>query len=212
MQGLTATGLGCIRGERRVFAHLDFAVAPGNALLLSGANGSGKSSLLRILAGLLPAAEGTLHWNEANVADDPDAHRARLAYIGHADPVKPALTVTENLDFWARLHGHGPDIAPALARFRIEQLADIPARYLSAGQRRRLTLARLALAGAAGPKLWLLDEPAAGLDPDAVTLLAEAIRHHLSQDGIAVIASHGGDLDAALDAHTARLDVQEFAA
>ena len=94
MQGFSGNGLGCVRGERRVFAGLGFAVAPGRALLLTGANGSGKSSLLRIMAGLLRADAGTLSWDGADTADDDEAHRRRLAYVGHADPVKPALSVS----------------------------------------------------------------------------------------------------------------------
>lgn len=207
MQGLTVKGLDCVRGERLVFARVALAVNPGRALLLSGANGSGKSSLLRILAGLLQPAAGTLAWEGEDIATDSEAHRRRIAYIGHADPVKPGLTVFENLEFWARLYGLEPDIEPALYQFGIEQLADLPARYLSAGQRRRLTLARLAVGqnSPAGPPLWLLDEPAAGLDPGAVAMLANSILAHLANEGVAIIASHGGRLDEALGEHAGRL-------
>jgi len=213
MQGLTVKGLDCVRGERLVFAGIALAVNPGRALLLSGANGSGKSSLLRILAGLLQPAAGTLAWEGEDIATDSEAHRRRIAYVGHADPVKPGLTVCENLEFWARLYGFEPGIEPALYQFGIEHLADLPARYLSAGQRRRLTLARLAAGqnSPAGPPLWLLDEPAAGLDPDAVAMLANSILAHLANEGVAVIASHGGRLDEALDGHTSRLVLQDDA-
>ena len=213
MQGLTIKQLDCVRGDRLVFAGLALAVNPGRALLLSGANGSGKSSLLRIVAGLLPAAAGTLSWEGEDIGADADAHRRRIAYIGHADPVKPGLTVCENLEFWARLYGLGPDIEPALFQFGIEHLADLPARYLSAGQRRRLTLARLAIGqnSPVGPPLWLLDEPAAGLDPAAVALLADTIMAHLSTEGVALIASHGGLLDDTLGTHADRLDLQDAA-
>ena len=212
MQGFSGNGLGCVRGERRVFAGLGFAVAPGRALLLTGANGSGKSSLLRIMAGLLRADAGTLAWDGADTAEDDEAHRRRLAYVGHADPVKPALSVRENLEFWARLFGFDGAAETALDRFGIARLADLPARYLSAGQRRRLTLARLALAqaSAAGPRLWLLDEPATGLDEAANALLADCVQAHLAGGGIAVIATHGGALDAALDARADRLDLAPF--
>ena len=211
MQGLTVQALDCVRGDRLVFAGLGLAVQPGRALLLSGANGSGKSSLLRILAGLLPPAAGALAWNGEDIAADAEAHRRRLAYIGHADPVKPGLTVGENLEFWAGLCGLAPAIEPALYQFGIEHLTDLPARYLSAGQRRRLTLARLAVSqkAADGPPLWLLDEPATGLDPNAVAMLANTILAHLSNDGVAVIASHGGLLDETLGARADRLDLQE---
>lgn len=213
MQGLTVKQLDCVRGDRLVFAGVALAVQPGRALLLSGANGSGKSSLLRILAGLLPPAAGMLAWEGDEIAADEEAHRRRIAYIGHADPVKPGLTVWENLEFWAKLHGLDPEIEPALYQFGIEHLADLPARYLSAGQRRRLTLARLAVSQTApsGPPLWLLDEPATGLDPSAVAMLANTILAHLSNDGVAIIASHGGLLDEALGGQADRLDLQDAA-
>lgn len=213
MQGLTVKGLDCVRGDRPVFAGLALNINPGRALLLSGANGSGKSSLLRILAGLLPPAAGTLKWEDEDIADDPEAHRRRIAYIGHADPVKPGLTVSENLEFWARLYGLDPNIEPSLFQFGIEHLADLPARYLSAGQRRRLTLARLA-AGQntpAGPSLWLLDEPATGLDPSAVAMLSNTVLAHLSNDGVAIIATHGGLLDDMIGQRADRLDLQSVA-
>lgn len=213
MQGLTVKGLDCVRGDRLVFAGVALAVNPGRALLLSGPNGSGKSSLLRIVAGLLPPAAGTLAWEGEDIAADAEAHRRRIAYIGHADPVKPGLTVCENLEFWARLYGLDPEIEPALYQFGIEQLADLPARYLSAGQRRRLTLARLAVGQNSPwrPPLWLLDEPATGLDPGAVAMLANSILAHLANEGVAVIASHGGRLDDALGGHADRLGLPDAA-
>jgi heme exporter protein A len=212
MQGFSGRGLGCMRGERLVFAGLDFAVAPGRALLLTGANGSGKSSLLRIMAGLLRAEAGALLWDGAAIDDDGDAHRRRLAYIGHADPVKPALSVAENLAFWSRLYGLRTKPEMALARFAIDHLADLPARYLSAGQRRRLTLSRLAagLGDPAGPALWLLDEPATGLDDASVARLADVVLAHLDGGGIAVVASHGGGLDAAIASRADRFALAPF--
>ncbi|MDE0780926.1 MAG: heme ABC exporter ATP-binding protein CcmA [Alphaproteobacteria bacterium] len=197
MQGLITYKLSCIRGERSVFSGLDLAIKPGRALLLSGANGSGKSSLMRVLAGLLPAASGHIEWEGEDISADPDAHRARVAYIGHADPLKPSLTATENLQFWAQLYGLDPVVEPALYQFSIEHLADVPIRYFSAGQKRRLNLARLAVGqnSLAGPALWLLDEPATGLDPGAVSMLANTILAHLSNEGVAIISTHGGRLD-----------------
>lgn len=197
MQGLTTTNLSCIRGDRGVFAGLDLEVKPGRALLLSGANGSGKSSLMRVLAGLLPAADGHIEWEGVDISVDPDAHRARVAFIGHADPLKPSMTATENLRFWAQLYGLDPAIEPALYQFSIEHLADVQARYFSSGQKRRLNLARLAAGqnSPAGPALWLLDEPATGLDPGAVSMLANTILAHLSNEGVAIISTHGGRLD-----------------
>lgn len=214
MQGLTTHNLGCIRGERAVFAGLDLALNPGRALLLSGPNGSGKSSLLRVLAGLLPPAAGRIEWEGSDIAADRDAHHSHTAYIGHADPLKPALTVAENLSFWARLNDFDPNIEPALLQFSIEALADVPVRYLSAGQRRRTTLARLALGqnSAAGPMLWLLDEPATGLDLGAVSMLANTILAHLSNEGVAIISTHGGRLDELLNGASDRFDMGGLAA
>ena len=201
MQGLTTHNLACIRGERTVFAGLDLAVKPGRAMLLSGSNGSGKSSLLRVLAGLLPAAHGHIEWAGEDVANDPDAHRARTAYVGHADPLKPSLTASENLEFWGRLYGLEPEVEAALCQFSIAGLADVPARYLSAGQKRRVNLSRLAVGQNSrnGPVLWLLDEPATGLDPGAVSMLAHTILTHLSNEGVAIVSSHGGRLDELLE-------------
>jgi heme exporter protein A len=190
MSRFTGRGLVCIRGERAVFAGLDFAVPAGGTLLLRGPNGSGKSSLLRCMAGLLAPAEGRLLWDDAPVAADPDAHRQRLRYLGHQDAVKPVLSVAENLLVWAQLYG-APDhasAAAALARLGIGHIADVPARLLSAGQRRRVALARLLLAPA---PLWLLDEPTTALDDDGVRRFAAIVGEHCAGGGLAVLSSHG---------------------
>ena len=215
---LRAERLSCRRGERPVFAGIAFALAPGAALLLTGANGAGKSSLLRLLAGLLPAETGAIFWNDAPVSADPEAHRARLAFVGHRDAVKPGMSVAENIEDWAALY-RAPARAgmTALSGFDLERLADLPARYLSAGQRRRLALARLLLVER---PLWLLDEPQAGLDAAATERLAAILADHRATGGIAIVASHGGldlpnaerlDLDLAQQpdpdrAHRAALD------
>jgi heme exporter protein A len=194
---LSATGLVCDRGERRVFAGIDLTVRRGEALAVVGRNGAGKSTLLRLLAGLLPAAAGTLSWAGRPVAEDPDAHRARLHYLGHQDALKPALTPAETLRFQAELQGQRLDraaIVAALDTFGIGRLADLPTRFLSQGQRRRTALARLVASPA---PLWLLDEPTLGLDVESVELLETAIDRHRSTGGMAVVATHGGlDLGA----------------
>jgi heme exporter protein A len=179
----------CIRGQRPVFAGLGFAVPAGGALLLLGPNGSGKSSLLRLMAGLLRAAAGSLTWAGAAIAEDPEAHRARVRYVGHLDAVKAVLSVRENLAFWAGLHGRGvpEDLRRGLAAFALEDLAEHPGRILSAGQRRRLALARLA---AAPGELWLLDEPTVGLDSAARKRLLAAIAAHRAGGGRVVAATH----------------------
>ncbi|MCS6891035.1 MAG: heme ABC exporter ATP-binding protein CcmA [Rhodovarius sp.] len=182
---LEARDLACWRGERLVFSGLSFSLGRGAALLLTGPNGAGKSSLLRVLAGLLPPCAGVLLWEGEDVAADPLAHARRLRYLGHLDALKPALTVRENLAFHARLHGGR--VEEALAAFDLLPLADLPARLLSAGQRRRLALARLALAPAA---LWLLDEPTLGLDRASVARLGEVLAAHRAAGGAVVAATH----------------------
>lgn len=182
---LQARELACWRSERLVFAGLSFEVAPGEAVLLTGANGAGKSSLLRLLAGLIPAAEGELTWDGADAWADLPAHGARTRYIGHQDALKPALTARENLAFYARLWGG--EVAPALAALDLASLAELPARVLSSGQKRRLALARLALAHA---PLWLLDEPSVGLDAASVERLAPLFAAHRAAGGIILAATH----------------------
>ena len=184
-----------MRGGRLVFAGLGFRVDAGGALVLAGPNGSGKSSLLRLMAGLARPAAGFLAWNGKDVVDDPAAHRARVHYVGHMDAVKPALTVAENLAFWASLRG-GTEGArtrtrDALDAFGIGHLADVPGRYLSAGQRRRLNLARILAAPA---PLWLLDEPKTALDADAAGRLDAAVASHRAEGGGVVMSLHGGSL------------------
>ena len=185
---LAVEALACRRGERLVFEGLAFELRAGGALLLTGPNGSGKSTLLRCLATLLPAEAGRVRWAGADIAEDLDAHRRRLAYIGHLNAVKPLLTVRENLAFWARLAAVDDGaIEAALAALRIAQLAEVPAARLSAGQRKRVALARPLLGDAA---LWLLDEPSVSLDADGTDRLAGLIEAHRTEGGIAIIATH----------------------
>ena len=188
MDRFSGSGLLCIRGERVVFAGLDFEVAAGGALILVGPNGSGKSSLLRLMAGLLRPAAGGMAWNGAAVSADRDAHNARLHYVGHQDAVKPVLSVAENLGFWASLRGGDAATAQrALETFGIGRLASVPGRFLSAGQKRRVNLARLLAAPA---PLWLLDEPTTALDKGAIAALETAIDAHRRGGGMVVLATH----------------------
>ena len=179
--------LHCIRGERTVFAGLDFSASSGSALILQGPNGSGKSSLLRLMAGLLRPAWGSLFRDGLTIEDDPEYHRSSLHYVGHHDAIKPVLTVSENLSFWAGVRGETKSVGAALERFGLSPLADMAARLLSAGQRRRLNLARIAASPA---PLWLLDEPTTALDSASTAVLVELIGDHRASGGIAVMSTH----------------------
>ena len=186
--------LTCIRGERVVFSRLSFSVNGGHILTLRGPNGSGKSSLLRLMAGLGRPAAGELRWQdgagdgEEDIAEDRAAHRGRLIYIGHQDALKPALTVRENLSFWASLANAESRVDGALDQFALQPLATVPARFLSAGERRRLALARLAAIPA---PLWLLDEPTVGLDDRALESLLTLLAAHRDSGGMVVLSTHG---------------------
>ena len=170
--------LACLRAEKLVFAELDLTFANGEAVVLEGANGSGKSSLLRLLAGLLAPSAGDAEWQ-----GEPACR-----YLGHGDAVNPALSGREALDFWRHLWGgDAAAVAPALAAFDLTPVADVPARMMSAGQRRRLALARLLLAPA---PVWLLDEPTVGLDAGARAALERVLASHLAAGGAAVLATH----------------------
>jgi heme exporter protein A len=177
--------LSCWRGERAVFSGIDFMLPPGGALLLTGANGAGKSSLLRVIAGLIPLEDGVLSWEGADALADRVAHARRLRYLSHQDALKPSLTARENLSFFARLHGG--DVEAALEAVDLLDLADLPARILSSGQKRRLALARLALAPA---PLWLLDEPTVGLDTASVARLGPLLAAHRAAGGAVMAATH----------------------
>jgi heme exporter protein A len=189
---LIAEDLACRRGERLVFAALSFCLPAGGALVLTGTNGSGKTSLLRLVATLIAPAAGRLSWGAAAVERDIAGYRARLHYVGHQDGIKPALTPRENLAFWAALRGGGrlevaPALDAALAAFGLDAVADWPCRWLSAGQRRRLALARLLMAPA---PIWLLDEPTAALDRDGQERLEQAIMRHRAAGGRVLAATH----------------------
>jgi heme exporter protein A len=188
---LSGLDLTCIRGGRQVFSGVSFSVAAGKALVLTGPNGAGKSSLLRMIAGLIRPAEGSLvlEGGNAELSVGEQAH-----YVGHLDPFKPALTVTENLAFWARfLNGKADVGGTALVERGLEavglaDLAQLPAGYLSAGQRRRLSLARVL---AAPRPIWLLDEPTTALDAASQDRLRRVMHDHLSSGGLVIAATHG---------------------
>jgi heme exporter protein A len=189
---LTARGLALRRGERLVFSGLDFELAAGELLLLRGPNGSGKSSLLRLVAGLLPPDQGSLSWSGAPLPDGESWHDL-VGYLGHADAAKAELTPREDLRFWMSLRGAGGG-ETALERMGLAAVADLPCRMLSAGQRRRLALARIA---ATGTQLWLLDEPFNALDDAALRAIGAVLAEHRAEGGMVLLAGHGAALDCA---------------
>ena len=188
LDAVEARELACARGGRLIFRNLDFTVVRGETLSLEGPNGAGKSSALRLLAGLLPAAHGVIRFRHAD-ADITDAEeRGRcVGWLGHADGLKAQMSVTENARFAAALYGAQQDVGAVLDRVGLGRVADLPGQYLSAGQRRRLGLARLLLS--ARP-LWLLDEPLAALDRAGKQLMAELVTAHCAAGGIAIAATH----------------------
>jgi heme exporter protein A len=177
--------LSSVRGGRMLFAELSFTVAAGEALVVTGPNGTGKTSLLRTIAGLLPSTAGIVRIEDV-AGDAPVSERCH--YFGHRNAVKSALTVDENASFWASYLGGGrAAVTHALDTFGLSGLCDIPAGYLSAGQQRRLGLTRLLL----GERpVWLLDEPTASLDDAAQAALIAVVNGHLERGGIVVAATH----------------------
>lgn len=182
---LSGSDLACQRGGREVFAGVSFSVASGEALTIVGRNGAGKSSLLRMVVGLVRIAGGRI----ALDGGDPELNVAEQAhYLGHQDALKPSLSVAENLRFWSGFLGtSAADIAEPLAAVGLDTLADLPAAYLSAGQRRRLSIARIL---AVKRPIWLLDEPTSALDAAAQEHLAEFMRAHIAGGGLIMAATH----------------------
>lgn len=181
---LRVDDIACERGGRLLFSGLSFALTPGELLALTGSNGAGKTSLLRLIAGLAEPDQGTIELagRHADLTVGQHSH-----FVAHREAIKLVLTVRENLAFWGDYFGGG-DIEAALASFDLAGLADYPAQLLSAGQRRRLALSRLCLVKRV---LWLLDEPTTGLDARSQERLAVAIKAHLGEGGLAIAATHG---------------------
>jgi heme exporter protein A len=208
---LTAENLACARGERTLFTSLNFRVSAGQALAVEGANGAGKTSLLRLVAGFLAPAGGRIAVKtESGDSDDAEERGKLVGWLGHQDGLKPQLTVREQLDFYAALyrsplrpshligataispanasHAGEVDLVSHLEQVGLARQADLPCRYLSAGQKRRLALARLL---ASQRPLWLLDEPFAALDAAGQALVAQLMARHCSAGGILIAATHG---------------------
>ncbi len=183
---LTGRNVRCMRGGREIFSGLNFEIQAGKALAVTGTNGAGKSSLLRMIAGLLPVADGAISASggEAELTLSEQAH-----FLGHRDALKPALTVTENLNFWRDfLGGKTADAKASLESVGLGHVAQLPAAVLSAGQRRRLSVARLL---AVQRPLWLLDEPMSALDLSGQRIFAALMTKHLKSGGLIVAATHG---------------------
>jgi len=187
---LTATDLACVRGDRRLFSGLGFTLLPGTWIYLTGENGSGKTSLLRILVGLSPAEAGEIHWKGVNISRLGDEYRRAVTYLGHHNALKEELTARENLCTGAALAGVNLDAARAdalLGRVGLAGREELPARFLSQGQKRRVALARLLWSES---PLWILDEPFVALDAAAVAWLAATLAGHLAAGGMAILTSH----------------------
>ena len=182
---LKADGLACTRGGREVFHSVSFGLSSGEAMLVTGRNGAGKSSLLRMIAGLVRISAGRLELDGGG-PDTPLSEQCH--YLGHQDAMKPSLSVSENLQFWAAFLYADRAIEPALEAVDLRPLADLPAAYLSAGQRRRLSIARLV---AVPRPIWLLDEPTSALDSPSQKKLTDLMSGHLAGGGMIVAAAHG---------------------
>lgn len=188
---LEATDLECVRGDRTLFRNLHFTLEPGALLRVAGPNGSGKTSLLRLVCGLGTPETGEIRWNGTNIRTLREDYTRGLVYIGHANALKDDLTARENLGFACALSGaqsSAADALSALTRLGVEDCAALPARALSQGQRRRVALARLALS--AGAALWILDEPFTALDPAAVESVQALIAAHLERNGSVMMTTH----------------------
>jgi heme exporter protein A len=207
MADFSGSDLTCLRGERLVFGGLSFSAKSGDAVMLRGRNGAGKSSLLRLMAGLLAPRSGTLCWDGENISEDRAAHHARTHYLGHQDAIKPVLSVRDNLRLWGQLRGVR-DLEAAIDRalnaLQIHHLSRVNGRYLSSGQKRRTALARILIGQS---DLWLLDEPTVGLDRESCAELAQLIAEFRARGGIIVYSTHI-DLDVE---NPTILDLDDFA-
>ncbi|MGE5758332.1 MAG: cytochrome c biogenesis heme-transporting ATPase CcmA [Sideroxydans sp.] len=187
---LEVGNLACSRGDHRLFAGLSFALHPGEIMQVQGANGSGKTSLLRTLCGFITPDAGEILWRGKNVSDLGEDYRAELLYLGHLNAIKDELSALENLQMSAGLAGYSVTEQQALAALRrmgLQRREHLPVRVLSQGQRRRVALARLLIGDA---HLWILDEPLTALDVGAVGLMQELIGEHLSKGGMTIFTTH----------------------
>jgi heme exporter protein A len=184
LKSITATDLTAIRGGRVLFRDLSFCVEANRVLCVEGANGVGKTSLLRILAGFLAPASGTIRIGDV---EDGDERGSRVGWLGHHDAVKAQMTVRETLSFFAQLYRSESKVDDAMEAVGLARLADLPGQYLSAGQKKRVALARLVLSDR---PVWLMDEPLASLDAAGKKIAADLIAAHCASGGIAIVATH----------------------
>lgn len=187
--GLSTHNLECIRGDRVLFSHLNITIPPGKILQIEGRNGCGKTSLLRLLCGVMMPSEGSILWNGSDILEDRSEYYADAAYLGHHNGIKGELTALENLHFAQALSASksDEDLFEILARLSLRGYEDIPCRHLSAGQNRRVALARL-LAAEAG--VWILDEPFTALDRKGIQLVEEIFESHVSTGGTIILTTH----------------------
>lgn len=205
---LEVTGLGCLRGERRLFGGVSFQLNPGGLIWIQGSNGSGKTTLLRTLCGLTQAMAGEVRWRGETIQTLGEDYRRELTYIGHANGLKEDLSALENLRIAAQLAGHGVSRETVVAALHGSGLAGrehLPVKFLSQGQRRRAALARLRLTHS--HTLWLLDEPFNALDTHAVADMRQLIENHLEQGGMIALTTHQEVAIQAADAQTLWLGV-----
>ncbi len=185
---LSAAGLTLFRGERCLFRDLSFALNPGELLLLEGRNGSGKTSLMRAIAGLLEFESGEVYWDGNPVREFRQAFHGEMIWVAHRTGLKLDLTLVENLGFEGKLRAPSPaDFDDVLERLEIQRLKRLPVRSLSAGQQRRVALARMLLSEA---RLWLMDEPVTNLDRDGRKLVVQLVNEHLGRGGMCIMAAH----------------------
>ncbi len=202
---LMAQGLACLRGDRLLFKNVGFELSAGGLMYVLGENGSGKSSLLRLLCGLLTPEEGTVFWHGQAIKQNAEIYQSNLTYIGHLNGLKDDLTALENLQISARLAGNEVNQEEALnslAAIGIARCANLPVGVLSQGQKRRVALARLWLSRS---KLWVLDEPFAALDTASVEVLAARLSEHMSNGGMTIITTHQDVVINAQSTQTLRL-------
>ena len=187
---LTARNLTCLRGDRLLFKKIGLELSAGGLMYVLGENGSGKSSLLRLLCGLLSPEDGEVFWNGKSIKNDAENYQSNLTYIGHLNGLKDDLTALENLQFSARLAANVVNdavVLSALTAIGVARCANLPVGVLSQGQKRRVALARLWLSSS---QLWILDEPFAALDTASVAILAEQLNQHMAKGGMAIITTH----------------------